>query len=266
MVAGLWQLGRKLARHAALVLILVLVASLAVACAKLAHAETRAKSAALKVANEQARADSWRSYAVASDTSKWNATRLVEQVRLEATALAKAYQAERAFSAQLALKIRDVEVRADGTSVRSDSAIVATFDVRNPPFSVHAVVTLPDSSTGLTPSIDLNLNVDAIALQLDVLCLPPDSTGIRRARVNMQTPSWLVLDPSTTLKQSPDVCGNAVRATPRAVPLPRHASWREWLPRHRPRWLPEIVGGYGVLASTRGVSHGPAIVVGYRIL
>lgn len=93
---------------------------------------------------------------------------------------------------------------AAGAPADSGSAMVrrAVFDVRQAPYTAHAVVELPGSGRG---SIDLSVQLDTLALTVRASCGDVDPNGIRPARVAVAGPPWAVVQ-LARVEQDPDVC------------------------------------------------------------
>lgn len=95
-------------------------------------------------------------------------------------------------------------LRAPTTPADSGSAMVrrATFDVRQAPYTAHAVVELPAAGRG---SIDLSVQLDTLALTVRASCGDVDANGVRPARVAVAGPPWAVVQ-LARVEQDPDVC------------------------------------------------------------
>ena len=92
-----------------------------------------------------------------------------------------------------------------GAHLADDSSMErhATFDLRQPPYSVHAEVSMPKASDSVY--LALRIRLDTTNVDARVMCTSADANGLRAASVEAQTPRWLALR-VRHVEQSPDVC------------------------------------------------------------
>jgi len=97
----------------------------------------------------------------------------------------------------------------------SDSVRRGTFDVRQPPYAVHAVVALPDPPA--RGSMALAIALDTLRLDVRLGCGAPNASGVRAASAIVSGPAWAGIQLGR-VEQAPEVC-NVGAATSRAAAL-----------------------------------------------
>lgn len=210
----------------------------------------------LRAALDTSRALSARERAAAARVlgdSLAGATRLVVQLRQESDALDRALGTARTANAQLTATVARLRASVTSTdTVRLDSAgaRVASFRLRQPPYTIAAVATLP---TPPEPArLDVDVALDSVAIALRLGCSRDRTLGVRSATATATGPTWVQLAVGR-VEQSPEVCN------PAPPTVARLAWWR--------RCAPTILLGYGVVLSGDGRSyHGPALAGGVDVL
>lgn len=232
--------------------------------ARAAHAQ-----ASLDLSNTRAAADTTR------ERYRDSVTRIVERLAVQTTlvpdAVDRLLKQNRIALDSMRGVIRALAARGQSTgdvvtipgAAGGDSVRRGTFDVRQEPYTAHAVVELPARGHG---SIDLSVAIDTIPLTLRPSCGAPDANGIRDARVSVSAPPWVAWQ-LVRVEQDSAVCrspalerAGEVNATARdrrarlalvigygltaAPTLPVHVEQRAFIgvaiakPLPLPRWLP----------------------------
>lgn len=219
--------------------IVALLATVAVQRHQLHALEANSAQLALRVTNDSARLDSTVKVSATNDRlrkalgdSVAMFRRLVVQVAQQSDAVDKALSLERRGKYDLGLTVDSLRTRiASIGAVVSDSGDHirrAEFDVRQPPYTVHASVDVPHAPD--TAHADLRIALDPIPVVVRLSCAAPNAHGIRPASIEAQTPAWASVN-FTDVQQSPDLC---------ASPALTHAATRSLV-----AWKPVVVGvGY----------------------
>jgi hypothetical protein len=136
------------------------------------------------------------------------AQRRAFQVVLERDALDRALNVTRLANASLSARVRTLEATnvssSSPTTENAEGERKATFDHRDPPFTVHAVVTLPaPPARGRLDSLTVAL--DPIPLAIRPSCGAKNAQGIRSAQWTVTSPPWatIALD---SVAQNPELC------------------------------------------------------------
>ncbi len=214
-------------RRLALSAIVLLGIALAVQTCRLDQAKVRAQLASLARDSAEAAADSTRA-ASARVTSVLGTQlaavqRRVVQQRQRADSLDQELGLERRARMQVALRADSLLAVATAavTADSADSVRRARFEVREPPYTATAEVSLPRSPA--TGRLSLRVGLDPAPLELRIGC-GPVREGIRQATVTAVGPRWLSLD-LAAVEQDPAVCQAPAGLPPKKKPLP----WREGL-------------------------------------
>ena len=179
------------------------------------------------------------------------------QTAQRADALDKALGLERVVKDHLTAQVTGLRavVRSDTVFVdRADGERHAAFDVREAPYTVHALVALPPFPGQGT--MDVRVTLDSLPLELRVGCGPAAGpSGVRAASVIAVAPAWasVRLD---RVEQAPGVCSADVQ----------HPGAGRWSA------LTSILARFGVSVAyvaartpTGAVVAGPGIAAGFRV-
>lgn len=194
-----------------------LVVTIAVDRGRLASERRWRAIAALAATNIAAARDSTRDLAAANREVAallGDSLRSVEQQVVQraqrADALDRALGRERRARYTLdvtvdSLKRISAAVVAPDTSHGSRDVRRARFDVRQPPYTISAVVDVPPPPD--SAHLGLHVAVDPIPLSARLSCSAPNDQGIRTAVVVASAPPWATVH-FAELEQSPDLCAS----------------------------------------------------------
>ena len=105
----------------------------------------------------------------------------------------------------------------------------ARFDVRQPPYTVSADVSIPRPPD--SARMEVRVALDPVVADVRVSCSPVDSVGIRAASISATTPAWATVK-FGRVEQAPDVCQPPVikrrrwfSFKPLALGVGRAANW-----------------------------------------
>jgi hypothetical protein len=171
--------------------------------------------------------------------------------RLDATLSLERVARERLEASVVALR---TSVKSDTVYVtRADDARHAVFDARQPPYTVHADVSLPEPPA--RGRMDVRVELDTLALDVRVGCGAAGNEGVRPAAVTVVGPAWALMRLSR-VEQAPSVCS----ASPRATGGERWSGLLRFVERFG------VSVGYAATRSTSGtVVAGPGLAAGFRI-
>ena len=245
-----------------LAIAIAVLAALAYSCAerasRFALTEQRSQQEALARDSLEAAADSSR-IVNAKAAAFGDSVAVVERRAIQAAQRSDAL--DHALGLERAARLR-LQARIDGLSarVRSDTVYVsaadgvrrAAFEVRSPPYSVHADVELPAPPE--PARMDVRVALDTIALDVRLACGPATGTGVRPASAVVVAPPWAAVRLGR-VEQAPSVCGGSSGE--------RAPGFRASV-----RRLVERVGvtvGFGLTRDASGVVRaGPGMMVGVR--
>lgn len=206
-------------RHPEWFIIGVLAAALAVSAPlqqrRVRAAQQQAAATALRAGNLLAERDSTRNAAVANARVAallGDSVRLVEkrvqQVVQRRDQLDRALGGERRARYALAVTVDSLRSSTAGVLVTDASGPVqrAEFNIRQPPYTVAAVVEIPQRPD--TARLAMRIALDPLPIVARVMCSAPDAHGVRAASVVVSSPPWATLR-LARLEQSPAVCGTA---------------------------------------------------------
>ena len=137
--------------------------------------------------------------------------RQVVQARQERDAMDRALRAERVARYTMGLSVgalRRDSVVAVHDSTRGDTRR-AEFDVRSPPYDVHAEVEIPPPPD--TSRLSVRVRMDPLHVGLRVMCGAADENGIRAASVAAEVPPWATVH-FDRVEQSPELCASPALA------------------------------------------------------
>ena len=137
--------------------------------------------------------------------------RQVVQARQERDAMDRALRAERVARYAMVSSVgalRRDSVVASQDSSRGDTRY-ALFDVRSPPYDVHAEVEIPPPPD--TSRLSVRVRMDPLHVGLRVMCGAADENGIRAASVAAEVPSWATVR-FDRVEQSPELCASPALA------------------------------------------------------
>ena len=237
------------------VLALALTLTFSVEEQRLQHQRAKTTAAALAVSNMAAERDSTRSLtltnariaAIAGDSLRIVAKRAV-QLEQQRDAVDNALGTERRSVVTLDATIDSLVRGAASATTVTDNVRIATFDVRQAPYTVHASVALPlppDSAT-----IALRVALDPIHVETRIECSPQDQSGVSEAVVTAQSSAQTAIR-FDRVEQSPGVC-----QSPQVV---QSKPARRFL-----RFSPLVLGGGRLFASSGAGGWG--LFVGTGIL
>ncbi|MDB4878550.1 MAG: hypothetical protein JWM41_4996 [Gemmatimonadetes bacterium] len=220
--------------------------------------QSRAATAALAVTNLAAERDSTRNVARTNKRVAallGDSLQLVEkhavQVAQRGDALDRALGRERRARYALDASVDSLH-RAASTPVavnHDDGIRMARFDIREPPYTVQADVSMPPPPD--SAHIALRVSIDAIPIEARVSCSPANEDGIRTATVTASSPPWAKVR-FGHVEQSPELC-----TSPALV--------RSRTPRRLVRFTPLVIGGGRVVATDGSSRWGLFVGAGVRI-
>ena len=154
-----------------------------------------------------------------------------------------------AANATMAASIASLAARVGstgGTTETAEGDRKAAFDVRQPPYTAHADVSLPEPPAPGT--LDLTVQLDTARLSVRLQCGEP-VRDFRPASVLVETPPWLRIR-IDSVQQSPDICN---------PPNPRHPWWNWANIRQRLAVGPSVACGAGIRGADCVVGLGGTI-------
>lgn len=192
------------------VLALALALTLSVEEQRIAHQRARTTVAALALSNMEAERDSTRSLAltnarvasIESDSLRIVARRAV-QFEQQRDAFDKALDTERRSIVALDATVDSLARVGTGITTVSNDVRVATFDIRQAPYTVRAQVEVPQPPDSAT--LELRVLLDPIHVETRIECSPQDQNGVSEAQVTA-TSSVLTAIHFDRAEQSPAVC------------------------------------------------------------
>jgi hypothetical protein len=194
------------------VLVLALAAAVGVEEQRLKREHARTAAAALTATNLEAERDSTRTVAQTNQRltrligdSMHLVQRKVVQKQLRVDALERLLAAD-AVSGRYALDVTVDSLRrtlSSDTTVEDRGVRFAHFDLRHPPYTIEAAVTMPPPPD--SARLDLGITLAAIHLAARVTCSTPSSEGVRTASIAASSPSWASVR-FDRVEQSPELC------------------------------------------------------------
>src|SRR5512146_448955 len=142
----------------------------------------------------------------------------VQQIVLHADALDRSLGRERLARYAAGAVVDSLERLATAgvdtiMGARAREIRAATFNLRNPPYTISADVEMPPPPD--SAHIQLRIALDPIPVEARVSCTPADPGGIREATVSVSTPKWVAVRLGT-IEQSPGVCASPALAPRRS--------------------------------------------------
>lgn len=191
------------AAAAALTLVLVLSGALWWRGRQLRAAREDARTQALAIDSLEATADTLRVHVLSADSSRQVAERRAVQANLERDSIDELLGTERRARVSLEARVDSLRITSESLvaidSLRPEVRLVDAT-VREAPYTVHIAGEVGPDTARLRVAVDL----DPVSLTVGVHCGPANATGIRPARVSIETPDWLTvgtlepqLDPTT---------------------------------------------------------------------
>jgi hypothetical protein len=174
-------------------------------------ARARAAEAALASSNLVAERDSTRTVARVFGESLTVAQRRVMQVAQRNDALDAALGAQRLARYALSASVDSLEqlVAAASTRDPSHALWLASFALRQPPYTIRADVEFPEPPD--SAQLDMRVQLDSIHVDARVACSPPNEHGVKSASITASTPPWARLR-FDRVEQSPDLCASPALA------------------------------------------------------
>ena len=246
------------------------IAALVVALALTLHIEegrvsaeqAHAAAAALATTNLAAERDSTRDLAQGNGAVArllGDSLRLVEkhvrQIAQRRDALDAAIGTERLARYTLTATVDSLRRTVTSAATRDSSAGAshatwqASFDIRQEPYTIAAVVQFPPPPD--SARLDMRVAIDSIPVEARIACASPNESGIKTASITATSPPWARLR-FDRVEQSPDLC-----ASP-ALAHPRKAS-------RLLAFTPLVLGGGRVLASNGSGTWGLFVGTGLRL-
>lgn len=109
--------------------------------------------------------------------------------------------------------VRDTVTIASAEATRNGA-----FDIRQPPYTVHASVALPPAPAAGTMA--LHVSLDTLRIELRLGCGRANAAGIRAATTTAAGPPWAAIQ-LTRVEQSPDICASLGVPESRWAPFER---------------------------------------------
>ena len=137
--------------------------------------------------------------------------RQVVQARQERDAMDRALRAERVARYAMVSSVRALSrdsVAASQENTKGDTRR-AVFDVRDPPYDVHAEVEMPPPPD--TSRMSVRVRMDPLHIAVRVMCGAADENGIRAASVAAEVPPWATVR-FDRVEQSPELCASPALA------------------------------------------------------
>jgi len=164
--------------------------------------------------------------------------RLVVQREQASDALDRELKQQRLALAQLSVSLQQLRATVRSAApTREDSSgtRAASFQVRQPPYTVDAQVTLPPPPGA--GSLEIQVAVDSAQLELRLGCTAANAEGIRSAQATVTGPPWLPIRVGR-VEQDAGLCRSP------ALEPRRSLGWR--------RWMPHLSAGYGLQLTPGG--------------
>ena len=137
--------------------------------------------------------------------------RQVVQARQERDAMDRALHAERiaryAMESTVRALHRDTVAAVQDVTVGDTRR--AVFDVRDPPYDVHAEVEMPPGPD--TSRLSVRVRMDPLPLSVRLVCGAADENGIRAASIAAEAPAWATVR-FDRVEQSPELCASPALA------------------------------------------------------
>jgi hypothetical protein len=249
---------RMTALKALMLLCLALGMTVSIEQRRIDEDHVRAAHAALAFTNLAAERDSTRDVATTNSRVAallGDSLQLVEkhalQVAQRGDALDRALGRERRARYALDASVDSLHrVASTPVAVNHDDGIwMARFDIREPPYTVQADVSMPPPPD--SARIALRVSIDAIPIEARVSCSPANEDGIRTATVTASSPPWATVR-FGRIEQSPELC-----TSPALV--------RGRTPHRLVRFTPLVIGGGRVVATDGSNRWGLFVGAGVRI-
>ena len=241
----------------ATVVFLLMSTKIALAERKIGALEIEADSLALEITNQAALDDSTRTIMVEGfDTAMVTFARLIVQKDVTNDSLGIVLDVEVRARQRLTARIRSLTTTVESTEppvITPEGTRTDTWDVRQVPYTIHAVTTLPPppANSALTLTVDL----DQVDFTVRLACHETDER-IDAAEIFLTGPNWLTFEIGE-VEQAPEICN------PPTVVSPGTPLWQD------------IIFGAGVGAITAlvfgddagvGGLLGGGLSIGWRIV